>query len=50
LDSARIDRPVTALVSDLGIDASKFSVPYQGLNQRLIGPQDGWRVREDLFA
>jgi len=34
----------------LGIDAQKFSYPYQGLNQRLIGPQDGWRVHNRLFA
>ena len=34
----------------LGIDAQRFSYPYQGLNQRLIGPQSGWRVHEKLFA
>jgi hypothetical protein len=34
----------------MGIDAQKFSYPYQGLNQRLIGPADGWRVHEKLFA
>ena len=34
----------------LGIDAQKFSFPYQGLNQRLIGPQSGWTVHEKLFA
>jgi hypothetical protein len=34
----------------LGIDAQAFSYPYQGLNQRLIGPQSGWTVQEKLFA
>ncbi|MDB5292995.1 MAG: hypothetical protein JWL69_4236, partial [Phycisphaerales bacterium] len=34
----------------LGMDAFKFSFPYQGLNQRLIGPQDDWRVQEKLLA
>ncbi|HZL36239.1 MAG TPA: DUF1501 domain-containing protein [Tepidisphaeraceae bacterium] len=34
----------------LGLDSNKFSYPYQGLSQRLIGPQDGWRVREQLLA
>jgi uncharacterized protein (DUF1501 family) len=34
----------------LGIDAFKFSYPYQGLNQRLIGPANDWQVHEKLFA
>jgi arylsulfatase A-like enzyme len=34
----------------LGIDAHKQSFAYQGLNQRLIGPEDGWRVHDRLFA
>jgi hypothetical protein len=34
----------------LGIDAEKFSYPFQGLNNRLIGPQSGWKVHRELFA
>ena len=34
----------------LGIDAFKFSYPYQGLNQRLIGPVSDWQVHDKLFA
>jgi uncharacterized protein (DUF1501 family) len=34
----------------LGIDAKKFSVPYQGLNQRLIGPTDEARVISGVLA
>jgi len=34
----------------LGIDARKQSFPYQGLNQRLIGPEDAWSPREQLFT
>jgi len=34
----------------LGFDPHKFSVPYQGLNQRLIGPAEEPRVITDLIA
>jgi hypothetical protein len=34
----------------LGLDAHKFSYPYKGLNQRLIGPDDAPRVRDELLA
>jgi hypothetical protein len=34
----------------LGFDPHKLSVPYQGLNQRLIGPADTPRVITDLLA
>ena len=34
----------------LGIDAKKFSVPYQGLNQRLIGPTDEAKVIGGVLA
>ena len=34
----------------LGFDPHKFSVPYQGLNQRLIGPAEDPRVITDLIA
>ena len=34
----------------LGIGAFKFSYPYQGLNQRLIGPANDWQVHDKLFA
>ena len=34
----------------LGFDPYKFSFPFQGLNKRLIGPQEGPRVITDLLA
>ncbi len=34
----------------LGLDPHKFSFPYQGLNQRWIGPQNDPQVRHELFA
>jgi hypothetical protein len=34
----------------LGLDAERFSFPYQGLNQRLIGPAAGPAPRMDLLA
>lgn len=34
----------------LGLDAKRFSVPYQGLQQRLIGPTDDARVLHELLA
>jgi hypothetical protein len=34
----------------LGFDAKRFSVPYQGLNQRLIGPSDEPRVVKEILA
>ncbi|MFQ5730957.1 MAG: DUF1501 domain-containing protein [Planctomycetaceae bacterium] len=34
----------------LGFDAKKFSYPYQGLDQRLIGPTDDPKVRKELLA
>ncbi len=34
----------------LGLDAHKLSYPFQGLNQRLIGPTDEARVVNELLA
>ncbi len=34
----------------LGLDANRFSFPFQGLNNRLIGPENGPRVRHELLA
>jgi hypothetical protein len=34
----------------LGFDAKRFSYPYQGLNQRLIGPTDEARVVKGILA
>jgi hypothetical protein len=34
----------------LGFDPHRFSVPYQGLNQRLIGPTDEPKVQHQLLA
>ena len=33
----------------MGMDATRFSFRYQGLNQRLIGPTDEAVVRTDLI-
>jgi len=38
------------LLAALGLNPYTFSFPYQGLNQRLIGPANTPRVIEDLFA
>ena len=34
----------------LGLDPNRFSFPYQGLDNRLIGPENGPRVRHELLA
>ena len=34
----------------LGFDAHRFSYPFQGLNQRLIGPSDEPKVQEKLLV
>jgi len=34
----------------LGLDPYKFSVPYQGLKQRLIGPVDDPKIHHDIIA
>ena len=34
----------------LGFDPKRFSYPYQGLNQRLIGPSDEARVVKEILA
>jgi hypothetical protein len=38
------------ILHQLGMDAHKLSFPYQGLNQRLIGPADDPKVVHDLIA
>ncbi len=34
----------------LGLDPHRFSVPFQGLNQRLIGPSNDPKIHHDLIA
>jgi hypothetical protein len=34
----------------LGLDAHKLHYAYQGLNQKLIGPEGDARVRKELLA
>ena len=34
----------------LGFDAWKFTYPYQGLQQRLIGPEGDAQVRREILA
>ncbi len=38
------------ILNQLGLDPYKFSFPYLGLNQRLIGPTDEGRILKDLIA
>ena len=38
------------ILNQLGLDPFRFSYPYLGLNQRLIGPTDDARVRRELLA
>ena len=38
------------ILHQLGIDPRRFSFPYQGLNQRLIGPTDQAKVLHDLIT
>jgi hypothetical protein len=38
------------ILHQLGLDPHKFSYPYQGLNQRLIGPTEDPRVQHGLIA
>jgi hypothetical protein len=34
----------------MGLDPFKFSHPYQGLDQRLIGPEGAAKIIRDLIA
>jgi hypothetical protein len=34
----------------MGLDAHKLSFPYQGLEQRLIGPEGNAKVIRELLA
>ncbi|WP_164103811.1 DUF1501 domain-containing protein [Candidatus Laterigemmans baculatus] len=34
----------------LGLDPHRFHFPYQGLDQRLIGPTEEGRVLQDMLA
>jgi hypothetical protein len=34
----------------LGLDPNRLSYPFQGLDNRLIGPENGPRVRHELLA
>ncbi len=38
------------ILHQLGLDAHTFRYLYQGLPQRLIGVEDGPRVRNELLA
>jgi hypothetical protein len=51
-----VEKPVgirdlqATLLHTLGLDPFKFHFPYQGLDQRLIGPTDEGRVLTDILA
>ena len=38
------------ILHQLGIDPHRFSFPFQGLDQRLIGPTEEGKVLTDLLA
>lgn len=38
------------ILHQLGLDAQQFSFPFQGLNQRLIGPAGEAKVRHELLS
>jgi len=38
------------ILNQLGLDPYRFSVPYQGLNNRLIGPTDEGQVLKSILA
>ena len=40
----------STILHQLGIDPHKFGYPYQGQNQRLIGPTDEGKVVKDILA
>jgi hypothetical protein len=40
----------STILHQLGIDPHLFSFPYQGLNNRLIGPSDEGRVLHDILS
>jgi hypothetical protein len=44
-------RDLQATIEHLvGLDPYRFSYPYQGLNNRLIGPTEEGRVLHDIIA
>lgn len=38
------------ILNQIGVDPHRFSFPYQGLNQRLIGPTEEGKVLHDLIS
>jgi len=56
LGSSIVEDPVpvhdfqATLLHLLGLDPFTFRYPYQGLQQRLIGVEDGVRIRKELLA
>ena len=38
------------ILHQIGIDPHRFSFPYQGLDQRLIGPTEDGKVLKELIA
>ena len=38
------------ILHQIGLDPYQFSFPYQGLNQRLIGPTQKGRVIKDILS
>jgi uncharacterized protein (DUF1501 family) len=40
----------TTILHLMGLDAHRFSFPFQGLNQRLIGPAEEGRVVEEILV
>ncbi len=49
-DSVHVRDIQATILNSMGLDPHKLSFPYQGLNQRLIGPANYPKVRPELFA
>jgi hypothetical protein len=49
-DKVHVHDVQATILHQLGIDPHKFSFPYQGLNQRLIGPTEDPRVVREILA
>jgi hypothetical protein len=49
-DKVTVNDLQATILHQLGLDPHKLHFPYQGLNQRLIGPTEAPRVRHELLV
>ena len=50
LDKVTIRDLQATLLEQMGLDAFRYGVPYQGLHQRLIGPTDEAVIVKDILV